>query len=201
MNLSTQNGFEQNGFSSSADAADAERTLRLIATLPAPDGLEERVKAGLHAAPSRGIVVVWPFSADGRGWMTGAGVRAAAAAIVLVVAGGSWEVYSHIRVASAPTAVVLPQIPAHAGGFSAAGATRKPQTLEGPVVAVPVAATQEPIATSAVPVASKHAPARQPATARHGAAAKPVTTGKAAAASKHVHALSKTKSKPVAAAQ
>jgi hypothetical protein len=71
--------------------------------------------------------------------MHGKAMRAAAAAaIVLVVAGGGWEVYSHIQIAPIPTAVAAPQRPDRTGGFSQAGAVRKPQTLEGPVLVSPV---------------------------------------------------------------
>jgi hypothetical protein len=131
----------QNGFHRDVRLDDAQETLRLIATMPAPFQLEERVKARMQAVPSRGEM--WLLSGLS-GWMTGSAMRAAAAAaIVLVVAGGGWAVYSHIQLPATPTAVVEPQMPATTGGFSAAGATRKPQTLEGPVVATPVAAEQQ----------------------------------------------------------
>jgi len=68
MSLSTENRFDQN-----AGVLAAEETLRLIAKLPAPEGLEDRVKAGLRSAPRRGVVIAWPFSsADGwqRVWAT-----------------------------------------------------------------------------------------------------------------------------------
>lgn len=177
MTSPAENGFEGNGA-----VADAERTLRLLATLPAPRGLEERVKAGLHAAPSRGMVVAWPFSADARGWMSGASARAAAAAaIVLVVAGGGWGVYSHIQLAPTPSAIVQPQVPAGAGGFSAAGATRKPQTLEGPVVAAPITAREEPDSSGSDLVLKTQPTGQQ----------KRVYSGK------HAHASAKAKSSPV----
>lgn len=138
MSPSTQNEFDRN-----AAAAEAEKTLRVIANLPAPAGIEDRVKAGLHAAPSRASVIEWPSSLDGRGWMHGSGMRTvAAAAIVLIVAGGGWGVYSHIQVAPAPTAAAAPLHPTGTGGFSAAGAKRTPQTLDGPVVAAPTTLTQ-----------------------------------------------------------
>ena len=41
MSFSTQNEFDR-----SAGAIDAEKTLRLIASLPAPEGIEDRVKTG-----------------------------------------------------------------------------------------------------------------------------------------------------------
>lgn len=114
-------------------ALAAEETLRMIAVLPAPDGLEERMKAGLRSAPPRTKVISWPNSL-GASWTRGA----AAAAIVLVVAGGGWGVYSHIQVAPVPAAAVEPQMPNGAGAFSTAGAKHVPQTVEGPVVAAPV---------------------------------------------------------------
>lgn len=137
-------------------AGDAEKTLRLIATVPAPHGIEERVKAGLRAAPARSSVILWPFaSVDGRAWMESSGMRAvAAAAIVLVVVGGGWGVYSHIQLPPSPTAVVVPQQPSGGGGgFAAAGAKRTPQTLDRPVIANPVVIQQKQEAdrTAAVP--------------------------------------------------
>ena len=110
----------------------------MIATLPAPEGLEERVKAGLRSAPRRGTVIAWPFSAT-ETWMHSSGVRAAAAAaIVLAIAGGGWGVYSHIQVAPVPSAFIEPQLPNGAGRFSTAGAVHVPQTVQGPVIAAPV---------------------------------------------------------------
>jgi hypothetical protein len=125
-------------FDRSAGALLAEETLRMIASLPAPAGLEDRMKAGLRAAPQRGKVLAWPFRSAG-GWKQTAGMRvAAAAAIVLAVAGGGWKVFSHIQIAPVPSALVEPQLPNGAGRFSTAGAMHVPQTVEGPVVAAPV---------------------------------------------------------------
>jgi hypothetical protein len=133
MSPSTENRFDRN-----AGALAAEETLRLIAALPAAEGLEDRVKAGLRAAPRRSTVITWPFS-SAEGWMHSAGARAAAAAaIVMVVAGGGWGVYSHIQVAPVPTAQVDSQSPNEAGRFSTAGAKHVPQTVEGPAVVAPV---------------------------------------------------------------
>lgn len=134
MNSSTHNEFDRN-----ASAINAEETLRLIASLPAPEGIEDRVKSGLHAAPRRASVISWPLSsANGaRSSRVSAMRAAAAAAIVFVVAGGGWEVYSHIRPAVAPTAVATPQRIDGRSGLSAAGAKRTPRTLEGPVVVAP----------------------------------------------------------------
>jgi hypothetical protein len=97
MNLPAQNDFSRKPISGAerAAAADAaEATLRLIARLPAPDGLEDRVMAGLKTAPRTARVLVWPsLFQPTTGWMRGA----AAAAIVFVVAGGGWGIYSYVQ--------------------------------------------------------------------------------------------------------
>jgi hypothetical protein len=68
---------------------------------------------------------------------------AAAAAIVSVVVGGGWGVYSRIPHAQQARSVILaPRGPAQ-GGFATAGAMRTPQTLNGPVVAHPAAQPAE----------------------------------------------------------
>jgi len=140
MSFSSHNDFDR-----SAGAIEAEKTLRLIATLPAPKGIEERVKSGLRTAPLQAAVIAWPLATGNRnGWMHASAVRAAAAAaIVMVVAGGGWEVYSHIRVASAPTAIATPAPISGQSGLSAAGTKRVPQTLEGPVIASPAVMKQK----------------------------------------------------------
>lgn len=121
----------------STGVMDAEKMLRLIAALPAPEGIADRVKHRLNAAPPKAGVISWPTSATGARWTQLSAMRAAAAAaIVFVVAGGAWEVYAHIRIAPEPAAVATPQRMDGSGGLSAAGAVRKPQTLEGPVVPV-----------------------------------------------------------------
>jgi hypothetical protein len=121
-----------------SNAASAEDTLRLIARLSAPAGLEDRLMAGLHSPPRRGRLLQWPaILHPGSSWMR----SAAAAAIVLVVAGGGWGIYTRVQPAQpAQPAKLLVMPRAGAGsGFSSAGAMRTPQTLQGPVVAEPVA--------------------------------------------------------------
>jgi len=122
--------------SKSAFAEEAEATLRLIASLPAPEGIEGRVEAALRAAPRRtGFVHRWTaFAGPGQRWMQNALVRgAAAAAIVLVVAGGGWSVYSRVQPAQTSKVITVPRAAA-SGGFSNSGAMRTPQTLSGPVL-------------------------------------------------------------------
>lgn len=140
MSLLKQNDADRN-----AGVTDAEETLRLIAALPAPEGVAERVKHRLHAAPRKSGVISWPTSATGVHWTQLAAMRAAAAAaIVVAVAGGAWGVYTHIQIAPEPAAVAAPQrVDGGGGGLSTAGAVRKPKTLEGPVIAAPANAKQK----------------------------------------------------------
>ena len=132
--------------SSHADRRDAhntgEDTLRLIAGLPAPAGIEDRVKAGLRASPATGRILVWrgPLRPAG-GWMYSSFARgAAAAAIVCVVAGGGWRIYSHVQQSPAAKVIVMPST---GNGFSNANAVRVPQTLDRPGLKHPVSPTPE----------------------------------------------------------
>jgi hypothetical protein len=132
MNPNSHNSLNQPGSGPAlvgpCNSATGEDTLRMIAALPVPDGLEERVHAALRSAPRQGRILAWPLSANA-GW-----VRAtAAAAIVMVVAGGGWGVYSHIQ-PSLATKAPAPARVGGAGGFSNADAKRSPQTLNPPVV-------------------------------------------------------------------
>jgi hypothetical protein len=133
MSITPQNSYGRSGEGIDR-AGTGEDTLRLIARLPAPDGLEERVRVALRAAPRHGRVLAWPVAlrADA------AWVRAtAAAAIVMVVAGGGWSVYSHIQPWQPAKANAVPARVGTMGEFSGAGAVRSPQTLQPPVVSAP----------------------------------------------------------------
>jgi len=144
------NSLPNNGPSCPADGRDpygpGEDTLRLIADLPAPEGLTNRVKAGLRAAPETGRILMWrgPLR-PAAGWMYGSVARgAAAAAIVCLVAGGGWGIYSHVQPASGPGIVGMPSPAAPTGNrFSNANATRRPDTVVGPVLTHPVAPAPE----------------------------------------------------------
>lgn len=129
----------------------AEETLRIIAALPAPAGLEDRVQQALRKGPGRARVLSWPLSRQ-RWAQSGIARGAAAAAIVFVVVGVGWGVYSRVRPYQAPRVIVMPHVAAP-GGFSSAGAMRTPQTLNRPVLAHPVvpAAAAEPAVVQAVP--------------------------------------------------
>jgi hypothetical protein len=84
-------------------------------------------------------------------WIHNQAMRAAAAAaIVVVIAGGGWAVYSHIQLAPEPAAVTVPQPINGQSGLSAAGTKRVPQTLEGPVVAVPVTKLKSEAGSAAI---------------------------------------------------
>jgi hypothetical protein len=142
----------ENGSRSASIDETLRETLRLIATLPAPEGLEERIHAGVRAgllADSStaakadlhsGRLLLWPARLRVESsWWHSAGMRAAAAAaIVCVVLGGGWGILSRVPTAQPQTAVSQPHRPSLSGGFSSAGAIRTPQTLNGPVVAQPV---------------------------------------------------------------
>lgn len=115
--------------------SQAENTLRLIARLPAPEGIEDRVKAGLRARGRSARVLRWPVWMSTDGLLYANALRgAAAAAIVCAVAGGGWQVYSHVQVS--PSAQAAPAaVPARIGnGFSSAGAMRTPDSPYGPVL-------------------------------------------------------------------
>ena len=127
------NSSKEDGSYRMQEAKSAEETLRLVAALPVPIGLEDRVKAGLQAAAKNGRVLHWPSSPlRGGGWMKGTAARAAAAAAI---------VYSRVQPVQSPKVIAMPQRVNSPGGFSNAGAMRTPQTLTGPVLAHPVEET------------------------------------------------------------
>jgi hypothetical protein len=145
MNLPIDNAFASN---SNSGPGEAERTLRIIAGLPAPEGLEDRIMDALSRAPRTASVLPWPEGKRG-GWMGGSLIRgAAAAAIVFVVGGGSWTVYSRAHPPQAPKVIAMPRVAAPRG-FATGGAMRTPQTLNGPTLAHPVQAPQRQVSAPA----------------------------------------------------
>jgi hypothetical protein len=162
------NALGSNSNPISPAAHDADVTLRLIAGLPAPGGLEKRVIAGLRSAPRSGLIIGWPRLLNPReNWLR----SAAAAAIVFVVIGGGWGVYSHVQTTSA---IAAPPSTGAAGPFSNAGAVRIPHTLPPPVVVQPLP-VQPAVAESAEQRPSKsaqvvHRNAKPAATSKHSAA-------------------------------
>ena len=149
----------------------AEETLRLVASLPAPDGLEDRVNAAVSAAANsdgvlgRGRVLAWPRAIRPEsGWMR----TAAAAAIVFVIAGGGWGVYMRVEQQNQPAKViVMPARIPGAGGFSGAGAMRTPLTLPGPAAPQP-AKVSPPAKADAAQTKGAKKPAARHKTASHG---------------------------------
>jgi hypothetical protein len=135
--------YEEKAMGGEHERREAEETLRLIASLPAPRGLEERVHRALRAAPRVSRVAAWPgLRGTGREWMR----AAAAAAIVFVIAGGGWGVYRQVQPRQRGNRItVAPH--ATAGGFAGANAIRTPQTVNGPVLTHPLEA-HPPAATS-----------------------------------------------------
>ena len=87
-------------------SGEFEETLRLIARLSAPKGLEERVQAGLRAASPKARILRWPVALRlDNDWMR----AAAAAAIVAVVVGGGWGISSRFQPSQPSSAIAVPQ--------------------------------------------------------------------------------------------
>jgi hypothetical protein len=168
MNYPAQEVFG-NGSNCGAAPSAAEETLRLIAHLPPPQGLEDRVRAGLHSRRRKGHILAWPTGQNlDSNWMR----TAAAAAIVFVVAGGGWGIYSSVQQPqAAKTPLAMPPRVAAQGGFSSAGAMRTPQTIKGPVLTLP-AAIQPTQAKASARTAQK--PVRRMPTPAQGVVSKAV---------------------------
>ncbi len=130
----------------SAPRSDAaEETLRLVAKLPAPAGLEKRVHEVLRSDPRSGRVLTWPARFRARLALDSDWLRAAAAAaIVFVVVGGGWGVYSRVERNQPAKVFVMPMRMPASGGFSGAGAIRTPRTLPGPTVKPPAKKPEAP---------------------------------------------------------
>ena len=142
------------------DSGEFESTLRLIARLAPPEGLEGRVQAGLKAAPAVGGARILPWPAALR--MDSAWLRsAAAAAIVAVVIGGSWGVYLRVQSIQPVRAITVPLHLSTQGGFSSAGAMRTPQTLNGPMVEHPAPVLAQPAKAGNLPESPTAEPAQK----------------------------------------
>lgn len=170
MNSSGQNQSIEGAGSGAPDAAEFEATLRMIAHLPLPEGLEDRLRETLRAAErgtaqDRPRILLWPQTVQRRdAWLRSSlGRAAAAAAIVLVVLGGGWDICSRVQAPLAAKSIVPPPRMSVPGGFSSAGAMRTPKTLNGPRVAQPAAAAQKPAKTASEAPAgrSKRAPGQR----------------------------------------
>lgn len=116
--------------SASAVLKDMDATLRWMATLPVPVGLEDRVFARIVLGPRASRILEWPRPLSSRDWVR----SVAAAAIVVAIGGGGWGIYSRVQPTQPPSAIAAPRIIPEPGRFSSAEMIRRPQTLNGPVV-------------------------------------------------------------------
>jgi hypothetical protein len=126
--------------------SQAEETLRLLAELPPPAYLRDRVHGRLameQAKPARRGF--WSL------WMPAQRLQYAAAALLVVaVAGSTWSVYrAHpqgaAKVGTPTQAAPVLRPAASAGGFGSAGAERVPPTLNP--IKVPPAPKKKPSAS------------------------------------------------------
>jgi hypothetical protein len=116
---------KQNGNMGPGDTVD--ETLRVIANLPAPEGLADRVQVRLRKAPRSTRILFWPpaFAPGIMGY--GHALRgAAAAAIVCVVVGGGWRIYSHVQPGPSARVILMPAPASPPRGFSTAGSMHTP---------------------------------------------------------------------------
>jgi hypothetical protein len=113
-------------------AIEAEQTLRLLAQLPPPAELTDRVHRRLDLAlreEAKGTGARFWTLWMPEGWMPARRFQFAAAAVLAVaVAGSTWSVYHlHPRGGTSTTPAVLPA--AQGGGFGSDNAERHPTTL------------------------------------------------------------------------
>lgn len=138
----------------------AEAALRRLATLPAPEGLEERLELRLRVAMREPAKTaprwrVWSLAAPV--WVRAAAVMA----LVLAVAGGCWEIALHLnkqQEAHQQTAPLTAPAPTAGGGFATGNAIRTPRTLNGPTI--PQAKVQQVEPTAVPTVKTKDAKTR-----------------------------------------
>jgi len=114
----------QNQHDRARTAGSAEETLRIVAGLPAPEGLEDRVHSRLWTGPRP--VLNSSLSFNTRNGFGGAMRFAAAAAIVCVVFGGGWGVYSRVQPGPDAHMIGMPAAGGPARGFSTAGSAHTP---------------------------------------------------------------------------
>ncbi|HEX8712586.1 MAG TPA: hypothetical protein VF730_11990 [Terracidiphilus sp.] len=155
--------------STDAVLKEMDATLRLMATLPVPAGLEDRVFSSVLAAPRSSHILEWPRPLYARDW-----VRSVAAAVmVLAIGGGGWGIYSRVQQNQRPSAITTQRTVPEAGRFSSAEMIRRPQTLNGPVVtkAEPAKAVKpEAVKAETLQGATPKKPAAHVIAHRHSAA-------------------------------
>lgn len=138
------------------ESRDAEETLRMVAKLPAPTGLEDRVQRRLNAEmlySEERRYSIWSL------WMPGRKLQFAAAGVLAAaVAISSWSVYHGQRMAANANAAAKQAAPAPAksaagNGFTPAGAVGVPHTI-APIHVAP-APKRKPGAASTKPSPKK----------------------------------------------
>jgi hypothetical protein len=134
----------QNSQNENKDKLQPEETLRLLAEMAPPADLTNRVHHHLareRAKPARRSV--WSL------WLPAQRLQFAAAAVLVVaVAGSTWSVYhAHPRARAGANSQAPPAVQrdAASGGFGTAGAERVPPTLNP--IKVPPAAKKKPSAS------------------------------------------------------
>lgn len=139
---------ERHNESSLGPISPVEQTLRLIANLPVPEGLVDRVHEKLRSTPRRTRVLEWLLWLGPGAFTYSAVMRgAAAAAIVFVVAGGGWGIYSRVQPLQ-PGPVIATPARIGGSGFSSAGAMRKPDSPKGAVMTHAIQATPAPMTSA-----------------------------------------------------
>lgn len=144
------------------EGLEAEETLRMVAKLPAPAGLEERVQRRLNAEPLGREVrrfSIWSL------WMPGRKLQFAAAGVLATaVAISSWSVYHGRQQAAnanaAKQAVAAPAKSTAGSGFAPANAVAVPRTI-APIRVTP-APKRKPGAASTKPSPKKVAHSAEP---------------------------------------
>lgn len=121
-------------------SGDPEATLRLLAQLPPPNGLADRVHRSLANAPG-------PSAASGF-WSLWRPVHrlqfAAAAVLVTAMAASSWTILASRHPATPATKAVAPAPAPQPSAFSTAGAEHRPSTLKPIKVPPPPKASAVP---------------------------------------------------------
>ena len=126
-------------------ANDLDATLRLLATVPAPEDLTLRIHRELARAPRRNGWLRPLAGIEHFGFNSHGSFRAvAAAAIVCVVAGGGWQIFSRVQPAPAAQGVIAPVRLGAQGGFSTAGAVQTPDPAAPPPVITHAPVKQAP---------------------------------------------------------
>jgi hypothetical protein len=122
---------------------DPEATLRLLAQIPPPQGLADRVHRRLAAAPAP-APRFWSL------WLPAQRLQfAAAALLVTALAASSWTIYENRQHTTPAARTTAPQPPSpqpsDASSFTPAGAERLPASLKP--IKVPPAPKKKPSAT------------------------------------------------------